>query len=48
MAVGLGVAFVVGWLVIAAFLRYLGRTGLIPFGVYRLVIGSVVLITFAL
>jgi undecaprenyl-diphosphatase len=43
LAVGLGVSFVVGWVVIAAFLRFLKQTGLVPFGVYRVVIGAVVL-----
>ncbi len=36
LAVGLVVSFVVAWAVIAAFLRYLARAGLSPFGVYRI------------
>ena len=44
MAIGLGVAFVVGWLVIAAFLRYLRKTGLAPFGIYRVLVGAIVLL----
>lgn len=43
MAVGLGVAFAVGLLVIAAFLRYLRRYGLWPFGCYRIVFGLLLL-----
>ncbi|MCU0655920.1 MAG: undecaprenyl-diphosphate phosphatase [Polyangiaceae bacterium] len=45
MAVGLAVSFLVAWAVIAAFLRYLARTGLAPFGVYRLALGLVVFFT---
>lgn len=41
---GMGVSFVVALLVIAAFLRYLKRFGLSPFGVYRIVLGIVVLV----
>jgi undecaprenyl-diphosphatase len=43
LAVGLVVAFVVALAVIASFLRYLRRFGLAPFGVYRIVLGAVVL-----
>ena len=43
LAIGLVVSFVVALLVIAAFLRYLKRFGLMPFGVYRIVLGVVVL-----
>lgn len=43
LLVGLVVSFLVAWLVIAAFLRYLGRHGLEPFGYYRIVLGAVVL-----
>ncbi|HVH42514.1 MAG TPA: undecaprenyl-diphosphate phosphatase, partial [Labilithrix sp.] len=34
LAVGLVVSFVVAWAVIAAFLAYLKRRGLVPFGIY--------------
>lgn len=44
LVVGLVVSFVVALAVIASFLRYLRRFGLAPFGVYRLVLGGVVLI----
>jgi undecaprenyl-diphosphatase len=37
------VSFVVAWLVIAAFLRYLSRRGLEPFGYYRIALAVVVL-----
>jgi undecaprenyl-diphosphatase len=44
LAVGLVVAFVVALLVIAAFLRYLRRFGMAPFGVYRIALGALVLL----
>ena len=40
--VGMGVSFVVAWAVVAAFLRYVRRWGMSPFGVYRVVAGVVV------
>ena len=40
--VGLLVSFIVAWAVIAAFLRYLGRRGLEPFGYYRIALAVVV------
>jgi undecaprenyl-diphosphatase len=42
LLVGLVVSFVVALAVIAAFLRYLTRYGLTPFGFYRIVLGLVV------
>jgi undecaprenyl-diphosphatase len=42
LLVGLLVSFVVAWLVIAAFLRYLGRRGLEPFGYYRIALAALV------
>ncbi|MBX3200934.1 MAG: undecaprenyl-diphosphate phosphatase [Labilithrix sp.] len=42
VAVGLVVSFVVAWAVIAAFLAYLKKRGLVPFGVYRILLGSIV------
>ncbi len=42
LVVGLVVSFVVAWLVIAAFLRYLSRRGLEPFGYYRIALAVVV------
>lgn len=41
--VGLAVSFGVALLVIAAFLRYLRRFGLAPFGLYRVALGALVL-----
>jgi undecaprenyl-diphosphatase len=43
MVVGMAVSFVVAWAVIAGFLRYLKSSGLVPFGVYRIVLGAAVL-----
>jgi undecaprenyl-diphosphatase len=43
LSVGLSVSFAVALLVIAAFLRYLRRFGLAPFGVYRVALGALVL-----
>ena len=42
LVVGLVVSFLVAWLVIAAFIRYLQRRGLEPFGYYRILLGIVV------
>jgi undecaprenyl-diphosphatase len=44
MAIGMVVSFVVALLVIAAFLRYLKRFGLTPFGIYRIALGVLVLV----
>jgi undecaprenyl-diphosphatase len=44
LAIGLVVSFVVALLVIAAFLRYLKRFGLTPFGLYRIGLGILVLV----
>lgn len=43
MALGLAVSFAVGLLVITAFLRYLRRFGLWPFGCYRIAFGLLLL-----
>lgn len=42
LACGLLVSFLVAWAAIAAFIRYLGRRGLEPFGAYRIVLGALV------
>jgi len=42
VAIGLVVSFVVAWAVIAAFLTYLKRYGLSPFGLYRIALGALV------
>jgi undecaprenyl-diphosphatase len=44
LVVGTVVSFVVALVVIAAFLRFLKRFGLMPFGVYRILLGGLVLI----
>ncbi len=43
LLVGMVVSFLVAWGVIAAFVRYLQRRGLEPFGYYRILLGGVVL-----
>ena len=45
LLVGMATAFVVSLVVISAFLRYLKRFGLVPFGVYRIALGVLVLAT---
>lgn len=47
MLIGLGVSFVVAWAVIAAFIGYLKRRGLVPFGVYRILLGALVFLLLA-
>ncbi len=44
VAVGLVTSFFVAWAVVAAFLRYLQRRGLEPFGWYRLALAACVLV----
>lgn len=44
LVVGLVVSFIVTWLVVAVFLRYVKRVGLTPFGIYRVLLGIVVLL----
>lgn len=46
LTVGLVVSFLVTWLVVAVFLRYVKRVGLTPFGIYRIALGLVVLAWF--
>jgi len=36
-------SFLVAWAVIAVFISYLKRRGLLPFGVYRIILGALVL-----
>jgi undecaprenyl-diphosphatase len=43
IAVGLIVSFLVAWAVIAGFVAYLKRRGLLPFGVYRIIAGALCL-----
>jgi undecaprenyl-diphosphatase len=47
VGIGLVVSFVVAWGVIAAFLAYLKRRGLVPFGVYRIILGIAVFVLLA-
>lgn len=44
VVIGLLVSFVVAWAVIAAFLAYLKKRGLVPFGVYRILLGALVFV----
>jgi undecaprenyl-diphosphatase len=40
--IGLVVSFVVAWAVVAGFVAYLQKRGLLPFGVYRILLGALV------
>jgi undecaprenyl-diphosphatase len=42
VVIGLVVSFLVAWAVVAAFVTYLQKRGLLPFGVYRIVLGAAV------
>ncbi len=44
VGIGMVVSFFVAWAVVAVFLRYLTKRGLEPFGVYRIILGIVVLL----
>lgn len=44
VAIGLVVSFFVAWAVVSWFIAYLSRRGLLPFGVYRIFVGFVVLL----
>lgn len=44
LVTGLVVSFLVSWLVVAIFLRFVGRLGMTPFGIYRILLGAAVLI----
>jgi len=44
LGVGLVTAFIVSMLAVSGFLKYLKRYGLLPFGIYRIVVGVVVLV----
>lgn len=48
LAVGFVVAFLVAWAVIAIFMNYIRRKDFMPFAYYRIVLGAVVLLYFAL
>ena len=43
VAVGMTTSFVVAWAVVALFIAYLKRRGLLPFGIYRIILGALVL-----
>jgi undecaprenyl-diphosphatase len=42
VVIGLVVSFLVAWAVIAGFVAYLKRRGLMPFGIYRVLLGALV------
>jgi undecaprenyl-diphosphatase len=44
LVIGTVTSFAVALLVVHAFLRYLRRFGMVPFGVYRIALGAVVLL----
>jgi undecaprenyl-diphosphatase len=45
VAIGFVVSFLVAWVVIAGFVKYLQKRGLEPFGYYRIALGLIVLVT---
>ena len=45
-ALGVAVAFLSAWAVIALFLRFISRVGMTPFVLYRIALGSILLILF--
>lgn len=47
MVIGLVVSFLVAWAVIAAFLAYLKKYGLVPFGVYRILLSVLIFVLLA-
>jgi undecaprenyl-diphosphatase len=47
LSIGFVVSFVIAYLVIAAFIRFISRHDFIPFGVYRILLGIAVLAYFA-
>ncbi|HEX9933788.1 MAG TPA: undecaprenyl-diphosphate phosphatase [bacterium] len=48
LAIGFSVSFVVAWIVIAAFVGYISRKDFRSFGVYRVILGIIVLVYFKL
>jgi undecaprenyl-diphosphatase len=44
LGVGLLVSFAVAWLVVAMFLKYVGRVGMTPFGIYRVLLALAVVL----
>jgi undecaprenyl-diphosphatase len=48
LAVGFTVSFLVAWLVIAAFMRFIQRHDLKPFAYYRIILGGLILLYFSL
>jgi len=45
-ALGVAVAFVSAWAVVALFLRFISQVGMLPFVLYRLILGTGLLILF--
>lgn len=44
VVIGLVVSFFVAWVVVAGFVAYLQKRGLLPFGVYRIILGAIVFV----
>lgn len=44
VVIGLVVSFFVAWAVVAGFVAYLQKRGLLPFGVYRIILGAIVFV----
>jgi undecaprenyl-diphosphatase len=47
LAVGFVVSFIIAWLVIAAFMRFIQRHDLKPFAYYRIILGGLILLYFS-
>ena len=45
--IGISVSFISAFLVIAVFIRYVSRVGMIPFVVYRILLGVLLIIFYA-
>ncbi len=43
---GVAVAFASAWVVVALFLRFISQVGMLPFVLYRLILGGLLLILF--
>ncbi|MBM3967679.1 MAG: UDP-diphosphatase, partial [Planctomycetes bacterium] len=44
LAIGFGASFVVAWAVIAWFMHWVRKHGFLPFAIYRIVVGTLILL----